>query len=429
MLRKIIQLVLVSALALISPKAFSQAVPLLDLDMRDAVHDSTMTVSGKVSDSITKAALAFVNVSIAGSTLGTVTNEDGYFTLKVPRTDRSITVLVSHVGYYATSLTVRGGLAHDMVFTLNPFSNLLKEGIITEYDDPETLVRDALEYKHRNYPQTAIQQRGFYRETTQKGSRFINISEAVIDLYKHPYYRSVESDKVKIIRGRSLMSSRAADTISVKLMGGPTLAISTDVVKNEFDLFYKEDISSYNYTFKTSTIIEQRPQYVVSFTPRVTNDRYPLYRGTLFIDRETLAIMRAEYEVDMSDKDLVTRSILKKKPLGLRFAPQEVSFIVSYRRIDDLVVLNYVRNTIKFRCDWKKRLFSSGYTVTSEMVATDLATKNIEQILSRESFRSSDIFSEQVGAFSDPDFWGDYNIIEPTESLEHAVGRLKRRNR
>lgn len=429
MLRKISKLILLSALALMSPKAFAQSAPLPGPEPGTAALDSTVTVSGKVSDSVTKSPLPFVNVSIGGSNLGTVTNEDGYFTLKVPKTDRSITVIVSHVGYYASNTTVRADLAHDMVFTLNPFSNLLKEGVITEYDDPEELVRDALEYKRRNYPQTAIQQRGFYRETAQKGSRFISISEAVVDLFKYSYSRSVEADKVKIIRGRSLMSQRSADTVSVKLMGGPTLAINADVVKNDFDLFYEEDLSSYNYAFETSTIIEQRPQYVVRFSPRFTNDKYPLYRGKLYIDRETLAIMRAEYEVDMTDVDLVAGCILKRKPLTLRFVPQEVSFIVSYRRIGEMVVLNYVRNTMRFKCDWKRRLFSSAYTVTSEMVATDLATQNVEQILTRESFRSSDIFSEMVGDFSDPDFWGDYNIIEPTESLEHAVGRLKRRNR
>ena len=28
--------------------------------------------------------------------------------------------------------------------------------------------------------------------------------------------------------------------------------------------------------------------------------------------------------------------------------------------------------------------------------------------------------------FDDPDFWKDYNIIEPTESLENAIDKLKK---
>lgn len=427
-MKKILSLLSLICLCMIaSPKVSGQDAG-SSSDIR-AAHDSTITVSGKVTDSNTGSPLAFVNVAIINSTLGTVTNEDGYFTLKIPKTNRNIIVSVSHVGYYATNTTVRADLAHDMVFTLNPFSNLLREGVITEYDDPERLIRDALERKHVNYPGVTVQQRGFYRETTQKGSRYINISEAVMDVYKYPYFRSVDNDKVKILKGRRLVSPSSRDTISVKLQGGPTLSVTADVVKNTTDLFYKEDISAYNYTFKPTTIIEQRPQYVVAFSPRVLNDAYPLYEGTLYIDKETLAIMRAEYSVDMSDMGLVTRSLLQKKPLSMRFTPQEVSFIVSYRWLGETAVLNYVRNTIRFKCDWRKRLFSSGYTVTSEMVATDILTENVQTILSKDSFRNYEIFSDKVEDFSDPDFWGDYNIIEPTESLEHAVGRLKRRNR
>jgi hypothetical protein len=32
-----------------------------------------------------------------------------------------------------------------------------------------------------------------------------------------------------------------------------------------------------------------------------------------------------------------------------------------------------------------------------------------------------------VEYFEDPDFWADYNIIEPTESLQDAIGKLKKK--
>ena len=43
-----------------------------------------------------------------------------------------------------------------------------------------------------------------------------------------------------------------------------------------------------------------------------------------------------------------------------------------------------------------------------------------------EAFRSVDYLIEKAAEFQDPDFWKDYNIIEPSESLEHAIGRLRR---
>ena len=50
------------------------------------------------------------------------------------------------------------------------------------------------------------------------------------------------------------------------------------------------------------------------------------------------------------------------------------------------------------------------------------------QIPRAGQFRSNDVLVEQAPLFLDPDFWKDYNIIEPSESLESASGRLVRQS-
>lgn len=388
--------------------------------------DSLLTVSGIVRDDNQR--LPFVSIAIQGSTLGTITNEDGYFSLKIPNTDKDITIVISHVGYHSNSVTVKATEAHEMRITLKPYHNLLDAASIVSHD-PETLVYEALRRIKDNYPTSPVLQRGFYRETARKGNKFISVSEAVIDMFKFGYTRSSDFDRVEVLKGRRLMSQKSSDTLSVKLQGGPVLALSLDVVKNPNDLFYEEDLPSYDYTMGTPTVIDERPVYVVNMVPRIRNTRYPLYNAKVYIDRESLAIMRAEYSVDMTDPVVVTNSILKRKPAGMKFEPQGVSFIASYRIVDGKTVLHYVRSSMEFKCDWKKRLFSSGYTLVSEMVATDIRTKDVEVIPARDAFRGNDSFYDRVDDFADPDFWGDYNILEPSESLEHAVDRLRRRVR
>jgi hypothetical protein len=61
----------------------------------------------------------------------------------------------------------------------------------------------------------------------------------------------------------------------------------------------------------------------------------------------------------------------------------------------------------------------------NELVITD-RREEVQPISRDEMFKSSDILSEKSAEFSDPDYWKDYNIIEPTESLEHAIGKLKK---
>ena len=46
---------------------------------------------------------------------------------------------------------------------------------------------------------------------------------------------------------------------------------------------------------------------------------------------------------------------------------------------------------------------------------------------SDEVRKQRDSFTQMVNNFNDPDFWRDYNIIEPTESLEKAIKKLKKK--
>ena len=58
------------------------------------------------------------------------------------------------------------------------------------------------------------------------------------------------------------------------------------------------------------------------------------------------------------------------------------------------------------------------------MAVTSTSHDNVQPISGRESFDQRDAFFDKVDYFRDPTFWQDYNIIEPSESLDKAVHRL-----
>jgi len=151
---------------------------------------------------------------------------------------------------------------------------------------------------------------------------------------------------------------------------------------------------------------------------------YALYHGKLYIDMERLAFTRIELDLDMKDRDKATRTMLVKKPFGVRFKPRELSSVVDYRYEDGVTRISYLRNTFRFNCDWKKRLFATSFTATCEMVVTDSQTENVQPIASRGSFDSRDAYYDKVEYFLDPDYWNQYNIIEPSESLDKAIRKL-----
>lgn len=103
-----------------------------------------------------------------------------------------------------------------------------------------------------------------------------------------------------------------------------------------------------------------------------------------------------------------------------------MNFLITYRQQGKETCLNYIRNEIRFKCDWKSRLFSSSYTARSEMVVVEREEYPERVIARRDAFKSKQIFYDVVKEYWNEDYWKDYNIIEPTESLENAVKKLRK---
>jgi len=391
-----------------------------------AQTDEVWSFSGKVVDAKTRKALS--HVSVTDRSVGTVTNEDGEFTLKLKAAPTAVSF--SCLGYRTQRLTAaecKALEAEGKAVQMHASSVVLSEIVVKGVDKPRELVEQAIDRIEANYPNVPNLLRGFYRETTQKRNRFISVAEGVVDVYKSPYFKMDWRDGVAILKGRRLLSQRKSDTLAVKLQGGPVLPVQLDVVKERDILLNKEELDNYHFSYKGVKQAGDRLSYVIEITPAYIVD-YPLYNGRLYIDQETLAFTKIELELDMSNEEKATSSILRKKPVGLRFTPHEMSINIDYKTDDGVTRINYIRNVIRFRCDWKRKLFKSNFTITSEMVVTDRKEgDNVRPIKVRDTFNRRDNFYDKVIFFNDPNFWGDENIIEPTEDLLEGIEKIKQK--
>jgi hypothetical protein len=317
---------------------------------------------------------------------------------------------------------VKAGQTENLKVRLRPATIQLRE-IVVVNEDPRELVEIAIRKIPENYSMVPEMLKGFYRETAMKRKHYIYVAEGVEDMYKTGYDRSVKRDKVAIIKGRRLLSQKSSDTLGVKVMGGPVQAVVMDLVKNRDFLLNKEDMDAYSFKMGVPEFINDRQQYVIYMEPGADMP-YALYHGKIYIDCERHAFTRIELDLDMRDKDKATRTMLVKKPLGVKFKPKELSSVVDYRYEDGVTRISYLKNTFRFNCDWKKRLFATSFTATCEMVVTDSSSSDIHPIGSNSSFDSRDSYYDKVEFFLDPDYWSTYNIIEPSESLDKAIQKL-----
>ena len=385
-------------------------------------------VSGVVKDRQTGDVLSHVSITAEGSEVHTVTNDDGRFTLKVKNAPKYIQL--SHIGYKTRRQQLNGSQNEGLEIFMTSHVVSLDE-VIVSVNNPLEIIRAAMQRVPSNYPVQPELMRCFYREVTRRGTRHIAVAEAVMDMYKTSYRYGPNADAVAILKGRRLMSMKARDTLGVKIQGGPVLPLMADVAKNPEYMLNEQDLSQCELHLEVPVKINDRLHYVIRVEPMDVT-LLPLMGGLLYIDQESLTITRAELQLDVRDWRRASEYMLVRKPAGLRFRPKGLLMTVGYTTdVQGITRMSYLRNEMRFNCDWKRRLFASTYTTVSEMVVTDrLASgRDAKRPSGRSSFGIKDRFYDRVEYFEDPDFWADYNIIEPTESLENAIDKLKKKIR
>ena len=380
---------------------------------------------GYVTSNDTKDPLVFADISVVGTNISTITNKEGEFTLKVPKSLSGKSVKVSFLGYETQEISLRRLKGKNNTIVLNVITTQLSQVNINVPKDARTLVIASLENRGDKYVSNKTLMTAFYRETIKKRNKNASLAEAVVKIYKEPYTSS-KSDAVELVKSRKNTNYSRLDTLAVKLQGGPFSTLYSDIVKYQDYVFNEELFDYYNFSFGNSTQINDRQVYVVNFEQQ-PNIVTPLYRGKLYIDAETFALVSANYSLNVENKDEVVKLFLKKKPRLVQVEAEEASYRVDYKsNSDGKWYYSYSSVQLALRVKWRKKLFSSIYTLNIEMAVTDW-TQNIASTLNKgNKIRPTIILSDETSGFSDPEFWGEYNIIEPEKSIESAIKKISK---
>jgi len=380
---------------------------------------------GVVVDSKTRKPLEFASISVDGTNISTVTNQDGGFLLKVPDSQMDNDVTITYLGYYNKVIPLKEFSEKKNVFKLDesivklPEVNLLVK-------DPDDIIKKVIGNKKKNYLAEPSIMTAFYRETIKKGKkRYASLSEAVVEIYKTSY-NSTGNDYVRIYKARKSTDYRRLDTLLIKLQGGPYNTLNFDVMKNQNILFTKDIFNTYKFTFEKMLLVDNRPTYVIGFKQYPSIEE-PLYYGKLYIDANTFALSKAVMSLNLKNKKLAGKYFVKKKPKGAHVEPFQANYFVDFRRKGNKWFLNYSRIELAFKIDYDKKWFNSNYYITIEMAVTDWKynTEGLS-LKGKERLRANVILNDKVSGFRDPKFWGDYNVIEPDKPIENAIKKIKR---
>lgn len=381
------------------------------------------SVSGKVLDASSKRQLSYASIQLISTNISNVTNSEGNFILKVPVNLKSDTLLVSYLGYKTQKIVLKPGIDQRINIMLNPSEIDLKP-ITIRPQDPYELVMMAINRIDRNYHVDHMQVTAFYREMIKKGGTYVSINEAVLDINKSAY-GSFRMDQIGIYKARGNYDSNRIDTLMVKFQGGPHSALEIDVASDPF-LGVEPIVIKEYYDFKmvAPVTIDNKYFYVIEFDqkPYLTDI---LFRGRLYIESESMAFARIEFNMNVEDNSRANSFFIRKKPSNLKMDVVSAAYLVNYKEINGIWHFDYSRTEVKFNAKWDKRWFRNTYTITSELASTEISDRQ-RKIENLNRIKSKDIMSNKVQDFTDENFWGAYNIIEPDASIESVISRIIR---
>jgi hypothetical protein len=379
-----------------------------------------IVITGKVLDQATREPLNYVSVSLLDKPVGTITNADGNFLLKLPFENRDDTIMISTVGYARGKKTAHDFLKDEVVY-LQQVSIKIKEIKVRATPVGEILTKFR-ENVATNYATGTQLLTGFYRETLKQDDNYINVSEAVLEILKAPYDALVRSDKVHLLKARRSPEVRPFQWVNFKMQGGPRTIIMLDVVKTMETFLDPGYAGYYHYSVQQVIWYKNHPVFVIRFKPE-KNTEIPCFEGEMYIDRENFALLFARFSLDEKGLDLTGQSFIIKKPQGFRVKPQSVNYQIDFSEFGGKWHLYTAQASIAFRVRSKNDKVNSIFHSVSDLLITDVSNTDQKRFPVKDLFTVNDIFAEFAPDY-DETFWENYNIIKPDEDLQNAIKKF-----
>ncbi len=392
---------------------------------KPALHDTLaarVMVRGRLTDKQSGEPLSNASIYIPSASLGSVTNVEGSFLLRLPDSLRQDTIQFSHLGYEVCKVEVSQLLNDDYVIELSPMDISLQEVVIRQIES-RSLIQRMIESRQRNLFKDAALLTVFYRECVEYKHKFQQLSEAVFEVYKTPFGRDIP-DQVRMVKGSKIDNVSLNDSLQVKISAGIESCMILDIAKNLPDfLCVDEEDNPFVYSADGIDYIDGKWANVVNFK-QSKNIKSPLYCGKLYFDSNSDALLHAEFELHPKYVAKAANHFITKRAKKYKLIPQSISYTVSYKECEEGYFISYIRGDLRFKVK-RNGLFTSSPSLYTwfEMVTCNVDANNAKSFTRAERINTRSVFSE-LDTVTDEDFWKDYNIIPLERELSLIIQQI-----
>jgi len=371
-----------------------------------ALAQEALVLRGLVLDADTHQPLPFAQVGIAGNKLGTSTNQEGRFALRVPAPYVATELEVALLGYRRYTRPLPPLPAPELRIELTSSPATL--GTVAVSSSVTGIIQEAVARIPRNYPTRPTRLTGFFRESDDHGAghAYDYLSEGVLLVYKAPYQHPNDDGQVQILEARKVdlrdTLPAAPGLLQIEWSAGPFVPHRFDFVHNRAEFIQPSQFKNYQYQLTPQTTFQGRPVYVIAFGPRPGTDRAS-FAGELYIDEQSYAFLGAAWHR--------TPSGIRREHV-LSFRATERAYRVAYQRYAGRWHLKSIwYNTLGSPVAGQARRH------LAEFLTTAIDTVQAVPIPYPERAQYNDIFLRAPTPY-DSTFWKNYTTLLPSSQLQ-----------
>jgi hypothetical protein len=230
-----------------------------------------------------------------------------------------------------------------------------------------------------------------------------------------------------MLKSRKVQNENPRDTVFLKLKAGVLSALQLDIVKCVPGFLDLTPPAEYNYTYSDLVSYSSKDAYAITFVQKENLEK-ALYTGTVYIEKESFAILGADFEINPDFLDIAADELVLKKSRRLIVKLEKINYSVSYMPFNGRYYLKHARCDIQLKTRLRNRLSSDNFNTFLELATCSIDTSGVERFPRQEVMKPNVVFSEQPYDGNDA-FWGDFNVIIPeaklTEALSKIIGKIE----
>ncbi|MCK9312265.1 MAG: carboxypeptidase-like regulatory domain-containing protein [Bacteroidales bacterium] len=367
---------------------------------------------GRILDSETGQNLSYATVSVNQLGIGTASNQDGDWSLRIPATGANGTLSVCFMGYMTKKLNI-ADLSEVSTIRLDPSHFDLAEVVVVPRDFIAELLVKAYKAIPENYPTKPTLCDGFYRETQRvNDSLFLCFDEAVLNVYKNTYKNAKNFGQIRIEKSRKNVFPGIDSINDVRFYGGPHFPNDLDIVFSRWDFIKPSEYKNWVYELAGIYKDSLSSVYTISFKNRKAPNSN--FKGRIFIDRDNLAYVG--FELKRAGLSVFTQEQIQS---GVTYLPGNTNIKIGYSEKDGKYFLSYITyKTNGVNTASKTKIYKD-----IEYVTTAIKTDSISPIPFNEQFDYTDILSIEADNY-DQTYWKDYNILQESNVMSTQTDLL-----